>query len=94
MRILEESFDITAWRKRMGWSQAKAAKLLGMSLGAYCETEYRQQEGKPGIRNPVRSTLVKLCCMYEAFKEIGQDPQVVHDQLMQRVRDRPARGRK
>lgn len=62
MKILTESYDLVAWRRRMDWTQAQAAAALGLSLSGYCEAEYRCAD-TPG--QPVRKTVAMLARMIE-----------------------------
>lgn len=51
-------FDLRAWRRRMGWTQAQAAAQVGMSLRAYSTAEYRAMD-RPNA--PCTKTLALLC---------------------------------
>ena len=41
MRNTYATFDLPAWRRRLGWNQERAARELGLSIAAYRVAEYR-----------------------------------------------------
>ena len=57
MKTTVVPFDLRAWRRRLRWTQARAAEALGVSASAYCAAEYRAED-RAGA--PVRKTLALL----------------------------------
>ena len=51
MRVTLCSYDLRAWRTRMGMTQMQAAEAVGLSKPGYCQHEYRNAaEGQPLAR--------------------------------------------
>ena len=57
-------YDLRMWRQRMGFTQEKAAEIVGMSLPAYRVAEYRADPPPLG-RRECSKTLALLCRMLE-----------------------------
>ena len=62
MKMTTTAFKLRAWRHRMGWTQDEAARVVGLSLSAYRNAEYRSED-RAGA--PVNATLAKLCALIE-----------------------------
>ena len=62
MKMTTTAFKLRAWRHRMGWTQDEAARVVGLSLSAYRNAEYRAQDR---LAMPVNATLAKLCEVLE-----------------------------
>jgi DNA-binding XRE family transcriptional regulator len=56
------TFDLPAWRRRMGWKQDRAAHELGVELSTYRRAEYVCAD-TPG--RPVKLSLIHLCQLIE-----------------------------
>lgn len=62
MKTSKDPFDLPAWRRRMQWTQARAAEELGLTVSGYQHAEYRSTD-LPG--NPVNRTVVILAKLLE-----------------------------
>lgn len=75
MKYYQESFDLRAWRQRLGWDLSRAAQELGYSYSAYTAMEYRNEDRGPDaaeprhrapIAHPLDKTVARLCRILEA----------------------------
>lgn len=62
MKVTTTSFDLRAWRRRMGLTQVRAAEELGMSTGGYIASEYRNED-RPN--HPCNKTVALLAAKLE-----------------------------
>lgn len=62
MRTTYASFDLLAWRRRMGWTQARAAHELGMSGSHYRAAEYHCADTRG---RPTKLQLIRLAQLLE-----------------------------
>jgi DNA-binding XRE family transcriptional regulator len=90
MRNTYATFDLPAWRRRMGWNQDRAAHELGVELSTYRRAEYLSAD-HPG--HPVKLAVVRLAQLLEAHppKSMWNPPPVVDDIGQQAIPSRPSK---
>ena len=66
MRTTTISFNLRAWRDRLGLTQPEAAPLLGLSRSGYVTAELRNSR-RPD--NPCNATLAYLCMYREYYQD-------------------------
>lgn len=58
--------DFLAWRKRLGFTRAAAAKALGISPSRIQDFEAGQTRGKPPVPAPIPKAIEMACAYIES----------------------------
>ena len=76
MRATFATFDLLAWRRRLQWTQTRAAHELGLSHAAYRAAEYHASDTRG---KPVRLAYIRLAQLIEAHppRQYWQPPPIV-----------------